>query len=73
MEKHSSLMAYITGLGTALFGGVTLQELAIWVGIITALGTFLVNWYYKAHEAARFEKLLHKKAVRAGVCDADEE
>ena len=56
MEKHSSVWAYLTSLGTALFGGVTLQDVALWVGIITALGTFLVNWYYKAREDAREEK-----------------
>ena len=56
MEKHSSVWAYLTSLVTALFGGVTLQEVAMWVGIITALGTFLVNWYYKAREDDRAEK-----------------
>lgn len=56
MEKHSSVWAYLTSLGTALFGGVTLQDLALWVGIITTLGTFVVNWYYKAREDSRAEK-----------------
>lgn len=56
MEKHSSVWAYGTSLGTALFGGVTLQDVALWVGIITALGTFFVNWYYKARENERAEK-----------------
>ena len=55
MEKHSSVWAYLTSLGTALFGGVTLQDVALWVGIITALGTFLVNWYYKRKEDKRLE------------------
>ena len=56
MEKHSSVWAYLASLGTALVGGVTLQEVALWVGLITALGTFLVNWYYKAREDARAEE-----------------
>ena len=55
MEKHSSVWAYLTSLGTALFGGVTLQDVALWVGIVTALGTFLVNWYYKRKEDKRLE------------------
>lgn len=58
MEKHSGLWAYITGLGTAVFGGVTLERVAIAVGIVTALGTFAVNWYYKAREDARAERRL---------------
>lgn len=56
MEKHSSAWAYLTSLGMALFGGVTIEHLALWVGIITALGTFIVNWYYKAREDDRAEK-----------------
>ena len=55
MEKHSSVWAYLTSLGTALFGGVTLQDVALWVGIIPALGTFLVNWSYKARADDRAE------------------
>ena len=53
MEKHSSAWAYLTSLGTALFGSVALEDVAMWVGIITALGTFIVNWYYKAREDDR--------------------
>ena len=56
MEKHSSVWAYLTSLGTALFGGVTLQDVALWAGTLTAIGTFLVNWYYKAREDARAEE-----------------
>lgn len=56
MEKHSSIWAYLTSLGTAIFGGVTLQDVALWVGIITAIGTFAVNWYYKDREDERAER-----------------
>ena len=58
VEKHSSVWAYLTALGTAVFGGFTLQDVALWVGIITAIGTFVVNWYYKEREADREEHLL---------------
>ena len=56
MEKHSSVWAYLTSLGITLFGGVTLQDAMLLVGVITTLGTFLVNWYYKARENDRAEK-----------------
>ena len=55
MEKHSSLGAYITSLATSVFGVVTLQDAAAAVGIATAIGTFIVNWYYKEREARRHE------------------
>lgn len=51
MEKNSSLAAYVASVTTVL----TLQDLAMVVGILTALGTFVVNWYYKAREDARAE------------------
>lgn len=53
MESKSSTISYITGVFTATFGSLTAQEFAIWVGIATTIGTFLVNWYYKAKEARR--------------------
>lgn len=56
MEKHSSISsfwAYLTSVSTALFGGLTLQDVALWVGIITTIGTFAVNWYYKDREHDR--------------------
>ena len=53
MEKHSSIWAYLASVGTALFGGLTLQDVALWVGIITTIGTFAVNWYYKDREHDR--------------------
>lgn len=53
MEKQSGLIAYLTGLFTTLFGGITLDTFAILVGISATAGTFIVNWYYKAQENAR--------------------
>lgn len=46
MEK-TTVWAYLTSLFTVLFGGITLEQVALWVGIITAVGTFVINWYYK--------------------------
>lgn len=51
MEKHSSVWAYFASACTAVFGGLTLQDAALWIGIITTIGTFIVNWYYKEREA----------------------
>ena len=56
MEKHSSLYAYIASACTALFGGITLQDVAMWTGILSAAGTFAVNWYYRARDDARAER-----------------
>ena len=64
MEKHSSIFAYITSMGTAIFGGLTLQDVALWVGIITTFGTFVVNWYYKEREHDREEERAERRHGR---------
>lgn len=46
MEGKMTLWSYIVSWLTAMFGALTLQDVALWVGISTAIGTFLVNWYY---------------------------
>ena len=67
MEKHSSISsiwAYLTSVSTALFGGLTLQDVALWVGIITTIGTFAVNWYYKDREHDREEERAERQHGR---------
>ena len=61
MEKHSSMLAYIASVGTAIFGGLTLQDVALGVGIITTIGTFAVNWYYKDREHDREEERAERR------------
>lgn len=56
IEKHSSVSAYIASIGTTVFGGLTLQSVALVVGIVCTLGTFIVNWYYKVKENDREER-----------------
>ena len=56
IEKNSSVWAYIASIGTAVFGSLTLQSVALIVGIVCTLGTFIVNWYYKVKEYNREER-----------------
>lgn len=55
MEKHASPISYITGGSLFSWGTLTLNDVAMIVGIGTGLGTFLVNWYYKRKEDKRLE------------------
>ena len=64
MEKHSSIFAYIASMGTAIFGGMTLQDVALVVGIVTTIGTFVVNWYYKEREHDREEERAERRHGR---------
>ena len=56
IEKHSSVWAYIASISTTVFGSLTLQSVALIVGIVCTLGTFIVNWYYKVKEHDREER-----------------
>lgn len=51
MEKHTSITSYFVSGITALFGMLTLEDVALIVGIVCTIGTFAVNWYYKRKEA----------------------
>lgn len=59
MKDKASWCAYLSS-GWGVLMGLTVQEFALWVGIITGLGTFLVNWYYKAKEDARRDAAITK-------------
>lgn len=40
-------LALSIGSFTAAAGAMSLNDIAIWIGIISTVGTFAVNWYYK--------------------------
>lgn len=56
MEKHTSAVAQVASWFTVLMGGITLEEFAMIVGILTSLGTFAVNWYYARKKAQNANK-----------------
>ena len=64
MEKHSGINAYLGGI-VAVIGSMTLQDWGIIVGILVGVGTFFLNWYYKAKELELKEKspgvVIHKE------------
>lgn len=50
MDKNWSASAYVTAGLTAFAGWINLERAAVLIGIATALGTFVLNWYYKHRE-----------------------
>lgn len=56
MERHSGVVSYATGTGLFGLGALSLNDIAMIVGILTGVGTFLVNWYYKRKEDKRNEQ-----------------
>lgn len=69
MDKSNgaTASAYSLGLMTAIFGGITVQELALWIGILCTVGTFAVNSYYRWKEDKREEQRLSREQNRADV------
>lgn len=59
MERHSGVVSYATGTGLFGLGALSADDInviAMIVGILTGVGTFLVNWYYKRKEDKRNEQ-----------------
>lgn len=45
--------SYVAGILTTIIGGLSLDDIAVIVGIGCTIGTFAVNWYYKRQENKR--------------------
>lgn len=64
MREYSSPGAYLGSIA-AVIGSMTLQDWGIIAGILVGIGTFFLNWYYKAKELELKEKspsvVIHKE------------
>lgn len=49
--------SYASGVLTAIIGGLSLNDIAVIVGIGCTIGTFAVNWYYKRQENKRAQEV----------------
>lgn len=70
MDKYISPISYWVASILTAAGAMTLQDWAVLVGIIVAIGTFGVNWYYKRKmvnklTAVGYDKESAKAAYRA--------
>lgn len=45
-DPKTTVAAYATS-GGAIYVGFTANEVAAWIGVLCAIATFAVNWYYK--------------------------
>ncbi|ELH9086311.1 phage holin family protein [Escherichia coli] len=48
--------SYVAGVVTTIIGGLSLNDIAVIVGIGCTLGTFIINWYYKRQENKRAQE-----------------
>lgn len=61
--KTTTLGSYATA-GLNLYFGMTINEWCLVIGAFCALGTFVVNWWYKRREDRRAELLLRLQMPR---------
>lgn len=52
-QKIVAAASYGTSISTAAGGVLTVNELALWGGLLLALLTFIVNWIYQARKERR--------------------
>ncbi len=58
MNKYTSPVSYFWGAICTLLGALSLNDIAIIVGIILSIATFIINWIYKRRD------FQHKKNLR---------
>lgn len=58
MEKYTSPISYFWGAICTLLGALSLNDVALIIGIILSIATFFINWAYKRRE------FQHKKKLR---------
>lgn len=67
MEKASTTISYIGGI-FSIMAALTLTDWGIVLGMITAVGTFLINWHYKHREDSR-QSEVHRARIERLVAD----
>lgn len=63
MTDKASAVSYGVNSGVALFGALTLNEILAIVGVVLAIATFGVNWFYQRRRDKR-EAAYHELQMR---------
>ncbi|WP_392552961.1 phage holin family protein [Orbus wheelerorum] len=58
MDKYSSPISYFWGALCTLLGALSLNDIAMIIGILLSIATFIINWIYRRRD------FLHKKKLR---------
>lgn len=62
----SASKATYAGSGSVIMGFITSSEFTIIMGLVLAIGGFIVNWYYKAKDDRRLQA---EHEVRMGMME----
>lgn len=72
MEKYSQVATH-AGAYSAVYGGLSANEIAAYGGLVIGVVGLIINWYYKAKEDKRAEKAAHDRRCTDRRQDADSE
>lgn len=64
-HSGTTVMSYATSGASVLTGALTMNQWCMLIGTLCAVGTFLVNWWYKHQEHRRAEQLAAAKMRNA--------
>ncbi|WP_392559336.1 phage holin [Orbus mooreae] len=75
MDKFTSNLSYLCSSVFALFGALSRDDWAFIIGIVTAILTCLINWWYRRRDANHKERTreMHYKELRAKYHEGDNE
>lgn len=62
-DAIASKISYAASSGLTFFGVFTAQELAALVGIVLAVSTFFLNWYYQHQRHQLLKAQTHQKNI----------
>lgn len=62
-DRIRERVAYLWGTFTAAAGALSLGDVAIYVGIICTIGSFLVTWFYKWKDDKRKDAIFRKGRI----------
>ena len=60
MSAEKSTVAAYSASGSLMFFGMTMNDLALIVGMFFAFATFILNWYYKHQQLKTIERRVNQ-------------
>ena len=75
VQKGISTAAYGASFTTAAGGAVSVNHIALWIGILFAVLTFVINWIYQAARNRRDTELheLETQLIKAKMDKLEQE
>ena len=71
MSAEKSTIAAYSASGSLMFFGMTMNDLALIVGMFFAAATFILNWYYKHQQLKVIDKRVNAPFPNISILNQD--